>query len=104
VGPPTVVVDKQGAEVRHVQLEHPRSEWQRVRSIAVEVVTVPELDFSEAFWSVTGEDISWGAPVEVVVGADELRSRLFAFDGFNATAYDQARQAEAAGQAGTFIC
>ena len=104
MGPPTVVIDDLGAEVRYVDLDHPRIEWWQVREIAVDVVTAPELEYAEAFWSITGEGINWGAPVDIVVGADALRSRLFAFPGFDVSMYEQARQSEAAARAGTFVC
>jgi hypothetical protein len=104
MGAPTVVIDDLGAEVLYVDLEHPRIDWWQVREIAIEVVAAPELGYAEAFWSVVGEGINWGAPVELIVGADVLRSRLFAFPDFDVTVYQRARQAEAAGKAETFVC
>ena len=56
------------------------------------VVVVADLGYSEAFWKISGPGLDIEAPVELVAGADEFNARLFTFRGFDAKAYQAARE------------
>jgi hypothetical protein len=102
-GPPEVVVDSKGVEVRFCPVPQPRIEWHQIREVAVDVVNYGG-GRAEAFWHLGGDGIKFGAPVELVVGSTELNARLFALPGFDMNAYRQARAAEAQGKPGWFWC
>jgi hypothetical protein len=102
--PPEVLVDAATAEVRFNGVPQWRIEWAAIREVAVEVSVVEEVGYSEAFWQLTGGGVDFGCPVELVAGADEFNARVFALPGFDHEAYRQAREAEAAGRPGRFVC
>jgi hypothetical protein len=102
--PPSVVLNDGGAEVQFDGARQWGVDWSQVREIAIEVLVVANVDYSEAFWKLTGPSVEFVAPVELVVGADELNARLFAFPGFDHVAYQRAREAEAKAEAGLFVC
>jgi hypothetical protein len=102
--PPSVVLIDGGAEVQFDGVRQLGVDWSQVREIAIEVVIVATEGYSEAFWKLSGPGVEFGAPVELVVGADEFNARLFAFPGFDHVAYQRAREAEAKAQAGLFVC
>lgn len=102
--PPSVVMNSSGAEVQFDGIRQWGLDWSNVREIAIEVSVVADLGYSEAFWKITGPGIDFGAPVELVVGADEFNARLFAFPGFDRDVYQRAREAEAKGEPGFFVC
>jgi hypothetical protein len=102
--PPSVVVNDGGAEVQFDGIRQWRLDWSSVREIAIDVSVVADLGYSEAFWKITGPGIDFGAPVELVVGADEFKARLFEFPGFDRATYQRAREAEARAEPGVFVC
>ena len=102
--PPSVVLNDRGAEVQFDGVRQWALDWPNVREIAIEVFVVAKVAYSEAFWKITGPGVDFGAPVELVVGADEFNARLFAFPGFDREAYQRARQAEAKAEPGLFVC
>ncbi len=59
---------------------------------------------AEGFWDLVGGPVPLGVPVEIVAGSDAFNARLFALPGFDTAAYQQAREAEAAGSSGYFVC
>jgi hypothetical protein len=79
--------------------------WSDVERI--EVVTA--LDATEtaamAYWVVTGAPNSppFIAPVDTVAGGHLLRARICSLDGFDDSAFQAAREAEARGENGTFV-
>jgi hypothetical protein len=102
--PPSVVLNDRGADVQFDGVRQWNLEWPNIREIAVEVHVVADVGYSEAFWKITGPGVDFGAPVELVVGADEFNARLFSFPGFDHNAYRRARVAEAAAKPGLFVC
>jgi hypothetical protein len=106
IGPPTVVIDHAGAEVRFSDREAWRIEWGALIEVGVNVVVSPEGDYSEGFWALNGPTPADGfeAPVEVVAGSDAFNDRLFDLPGFDAAAYVRARKAEVRGEPGYFLC
>jgi hypothetical protein len=102
--PPSVVLNRGGAEVQFDGVRQWGLDWSSVHEIAIEVTVVADLGYSEAFWKITGPGVDFGAPVELVVGADEFNARLFQFPGFDRAAYERARQAEAKAEPGFFVC
>ena len=102
--PPAVVLTDGGAEVHFDGVRQWGIAWSQVREIAVEVLVVADAGYSEAFWKLTGPGVEFGAPVEVVVGADEFNERLFAFPGFDHAAYQRAREAEEKAKPGLYVC
>ncbi len=101
--PPEVVVDEVGAEVRFNRVPQWRIEWSQVTQVAVDVIDYGGGD-AEGFWDLAGGPVPFGVPVEIVAGSDAFNARLFALRGFDMAAYQQAREAEAAGKAGYFVC
>src|SRR5262249_46865611 len=101
--PPEVVVNDTGAEVLFNGIPKWRIEWSQVREVAIDIVTDGDRYF-EAFWGLSGEGVNFGCPVELVAGHDAFNARLFALPGFDVEAYRQAREAEAAGRPGHFLC
>ena len=102
--PPSIVLNDRGAEVQFDGVRQWSLEWPNVREIAIEVHVFADVGYSEAFWRITGPGVEFGAPVELVVGADEFNSRLFSFPGFDHEAYGRAREAEAIAKPGLFVC
>jgi hypothetical protein len=60
--------------------------------------------YAECFWELAGGEVPFGVPVEIVIGSEAFNAGLFALPGFDMAAYRQAREAEAAGKAGHFVC
>jgi hypothetical protein len=102
--PPSVVLNNGGAEVQFDGIRQWGLDWSNVREIAIEVWVVADMGYSEAFWKITGPGVDFGAPVELVVGADELNARLFQFPGFDRAVYQRARDAEVKAEPGVFVC
>jgi hypothetical protein len=102
--PPALVLTDGGAEIQLNGVRQWGLDWPSVRQIAIEVIVVVDIGYSEAFWKITGPGLDFGAPVELVVGADEFKARLFAFPGFDRAAYRRAREAEVNAEPGFFIC
>jgi hypothetical protein len=103
-GPPALVLDPQGVTAWLGGEPHSRILWSQVESAALEVITAPALDYSEAFWRLAGDGVEFVAPVEIIVNAEQLNQRLFSLPGFDVAAYRRAREAEAQGRAGEFVC
>lgn len=101
--PPEVVLDDSGAEVRFNRVPQWRIEWSQVRQVAVDVIDYGG-GHAEGFWELTGGEVPFGVPVEIVAGSEPFNARLFALPGFAMAVYRQAREAEAAGIAGFFVC
>ena len=102
--PPSVELSDGGAEVQFDGVRQWGIDWPQVCEIAIEVHVVADVGYSEAFWKLTGPGVEFGAPVELVAGADEFNMRLFAFHGFDQETYKRAREAEAKAEAGLFVC
>ena len=103
-GPPALVLDSQGVTAWLGGEPHFRILWSQVESVAVEVITASSMNYSEAFWRLAGDGVEFAAPVEVIVNAEQLNQRLFSLPGFDTAAYRRAREAEAQGRPGEFIC
>jgi hypothetical protein len=101
--PPEVVVDEAGAEVRFNRVPQGWIEWSQVRQVAVDVIDYGG-GHAEGFWDLAGAPVPFGVPVEIVAGSEAFNARLFGLPGFDMTAYQRAREAEAAGGAGYFVC
>ena len=101
-GPPAVVLDDDGvtAWLNGKPASHVR--WAKLERLSI-IVTVCA-DWSEGFWILTGAGQEFGAPVDLVVNADQLKDRLLALPGFDMTAYERARRAESDSQEGEFVC
>ncbi len=102
-GPPAVVLDDAGVTAWLTGKPAFHIRWKQVEKVSI-TVTVYDTDWAEAFWSLTGAGQKLGAPVDMVVNADQLKDRLFALPGFDMTAYEQARQAESDSEEGEFVC
>jgi hypothetical protein len=103
-GPPAVVVDDEGVTVWLAGEAHWRILWSQLASVDIGIEAVPEMGYFEAFWCLTGDGAEVVVPVEVIVNADELNNRLFELPGFDMEMYHRAREAEAQGLTGEFIC
>lgn len=103
-GPPAVVLDAEGVTAWLSGEAHSRILWSQITSVEVVILTATNLDYAEAFWRLAGEGVEFIAPVEVIVNADQLNDRLFTLPGFDMEAYRRAREAEARGESGEFIC
>jgi hypothetical protein len=99
--PPTVTFDDVGAVVLFDEVPQWRIAWSPVRKIEVYIHTVPDLEYSEAFWRLAGDGVTFDAPIDLIAGGEEY---LQAFPGFDHAAYEQAKEAEARGDASTFLC
>ena len=107
-GPPAVVLDDQGIGAWLGGVCEYYIRWTEIRTIEIDVVGYGDMG-AEAFWAIYGADRakdapSFFAPVELVVGGDELTGRLRSIPGFDEKAFKQARAAEDRGEAGTFLC
>jgi hypothetical protein len=78
--------------------------WPQLTSVEIGIVTAPEMDYSEAFWRLTGECVEVVVPVEVIVNAAQLNARLFKLPGFDMEMYHRARDAESQSLPGEFVC
>ena len=92
-GPPTVVLDDDGVTAWLTGKPAFHIRWEQVERVSI-IVTVYDSDWAEAFWSLTGAGQEFGAPVDMVVNADQLKNRLFALPGFDMAAYERARKSE----------
>ena len=82
--------------------------WLDIRTVEIEVITSGEV-YAEAFWAINGSQSTPGnfafyAPVELVVGGDELTAKLSSMEGLDHEAFKRARIAEDRGEEGTFLC
>jgi hypothetical protein len=98
------VLDAEGVTAWLSGEAHSRILWSQITSVEVGIVTAPNLGYAEAFWRLAGEGVEFVAPVELIVNADHLNERLFTLPGFDMEAYRRAREAEARGESGEFIC
>src|SRR5215472_5794414 len=103
-GPPAVVLDDEGVTSWLGGEPYQRILWSQIELVEVSIVTVPDADYSEAFWGLRGAGLQFAAPVEVVVNGDQLTEKLLALPGFDMGAYRRARDAEARGEGGEFLC
>ena len=74
--------------------------WSELEKVVVVNATAGD-SYCESFWVLTGGRAEVVAPVEVVMGADELNARLLALPGFDRQALARARQSESLGRAGS---
>lgn len=103
-GPPTVLLDDAGVTMWLGGKAYSRILWSQLTSLEIEIVTAPEMGYSEAFWRLTGECVEVVVPVELIVNADELNARLFELPGFDMEMYHRSREAESQGLPGEFVC
>jgi hypothetical protein len=103
-GPPAIVLDAEGVTEWLGGRAHSRILWSQLESVEIGVALAPDVGYSEAFWRLAGGGVEFIAPVELIVNADQLRTKLFALPGFDMGAYRRGREAEAVGQPGEFIC
>lgn len=101
-GPPTVQITNDEAIVWFDGNETYRIKWSDVTEISISINVIEELEYSEAFWMLNSGE--FGAPLDMVVGADELREKLISFRGFDQEKYQEAILAESQGEQGYFIC
>ena len=102
--PPEVVVDGQGAKVQFAVVVQWRIDWSEVHEIAVEVLVNADLEYSEAYWKLSGGTGEFWSPLDVIMGADVLTDRLFEFPGFDIEGFQKAWGAEGDGKPGVFVC
>jgi hypothetical protein len=81
-GPPAVVLDSEGVTAWLEGEPRCRILWSQVESVAIEVITDPDLDYSEAFWMLAGGGAEFSAPIEVVVNAEQLNQEVVRAAGF----------------------
>lgn len=81
-----------------------RVRWDDIQIVEIDVVVIdePALQYSEAFWDVNNGE--FGAPVEMVAGAEAMRERFMALPRFDVSALDAALEAEQTMTAGRFVC
>lgn len=102
--PPAIVTDGTGARVQFDGVTQWQIAWADVREVAIETHVVLEVDYSEAFWHLTGEGLEFVAPVEIIVGAEDFNATVFALPGFDLDSYRKARRAEAESRISRFVC
>ena len=102
--PPAVVLDQDGAEVQFDGIRQWHILWSQIREIIVEVTVMRDIGDSEAFWHLEGDGVKFMAPVEIVMGAEALKARLFAFPGFDQASFQRAMEAEKQARPGEFVC
>lgn len=101
-GPPTVEVNSEEAVMWFDGKPAYRIGWDEVIKIGIDINVVEELEYSEAFWVLNdGEFVS---PVDMIVGAEELSTKLFSFTGFIKKQYQNALVAEKNIKEGYFLC
>jgi len=66
--------------------------WDEILENGIDINVVEEQGYSEAFWVLN--DGKFGSPVDMIVGAEELKAKLFSFSGFNEKQYQNALIAE----------
>ena len=103
-GPPALVLDAEGVTAWLSGQAHARILWSQIEAVEIGIVLAPDVGYSEAFWRLAGGGVEFFAPIELIVNADQLGARLFALPGFDTEAYHRGREAEAAGEAGEFVC
>lgn len=101
-GPPTVQVTSEEGIVWFDGESAYRIKWDEVEEIGVDISVVEELEYSEAFWVLN--DGKFGSPVDMIVGAEELKSKLFSFSGFDEKQFEKALVAEKEIKEGYFLC
>ena len=103
-GPPALVIDAEGVTAWLGRDALCRILWSQITLVEIAIVGATDLGYAEAFWRLSGEDVEFIAPVEVIVNADQLRDRLFMLPDFDAEMYRRAREAEAQGELRAFTC
>lgn len=99
--PPRVVVD--ATSVSTSVAPYAELSWSQVDRVAV-VNVVGGNGYSECFWVLSGGGERLVAPVELVMGAEELNARISSLPGFDEGALQRARRAEAEGVPGEWVC
>ena len=99
--PPHVVVD--ATTVSTSVARHTELSWSQLERVAV-VNVVADNGYSECFWVLSGGGNRVVAPVEIVMGAEDLNARLSRLPGFDAAELEHARRAEAEGVPGEWVC
>src|SRR5262245_12534603 len=99
--PPHVTVDADGVSASVPPGSRVR--WRELERVVIQTVT-GGAEYSEAFWVLTGGGQKLVAPVEIVMGAEQLNAWLLALPGFDTVSLAQARLAEAASREGEFLC
>ena len=101
-GPPAVEVKSKEGIIWFDGEPAYRISWDEVIEIGIDINVVEELDYSEAFWVLN--DGKFGSPVDMIVGAEELKAKLFSFSGFNEKQFQKALVAEKNIKEGYFLC
>ena len=101
-GPPTVQVTSEEGIIWFDGEAAYRIKWDEVVEIGIDINVVEELDYSEAFWVLN--DGKFGSPIDMIVGAEELKVKLFSFSGFDKEQYQKALVAEEEIKEGYFLC
>lgn len=102
--PPTVRCDAQGVVMLFDGVPQWSIRWSQIQKAAIEVVAIPDADWAEGSWILTGDDVSFYSPTEIVVGSEDLNARLFSLPGFDLAEFQRAKDAEANRQDGFFMC
>lgn len=77
--------------------------WSQLEKVLLVNVTAGN-GYSECFWVLSGGGSEVVTPVDVALGAEELTEQLLSLPGFVRSAWEDARRAEALGQAAEFLC
>ncbi|MGH9460534.1 MAG: hypothetical protein ACRD1X_04920 [Vicinamibacteria bacterium] len=106
--PPRVEFDETGIAAWLSGVREFYIRWSDICTVEIDVVDYCDTD-AEAFWLIDGSQSTPGAPafyapVELIVGGDELTARLRSLAGFDHEAFKRARIAEGRGEAGRFLC
>lgn len=101
-GPPAVQVTDDEGIVWLDGLDAFRIKWTEVSEIGIEVMVVEEVDHCEAFWILNGG--TFGAPLDMVVNADQLKEKLMSFAGFDHFQYEVALDCEREHKAAYLMC
>jgi len=99
--PPRIRVDTTGVSTSVAP--HTEMSWSQLERAAV-VNVVADNGYSECFWVLSGGGTRVVAPVEIVMGAEDLNARLSSLPGFDEAELQRARRAEAEGVAGEWVC
>jgi hypothetical protein len=99
--PPRVLLDTTGVSTSVAP--HTELSWSQLERVAV-VNVVADNGYSECFWVLSGGGKRVVAPVEIVMGAEDLNARLSSLPGFDEGALQRARRAEAEGAPGEWVC
>src|SRR4030095_12795302 len=92
--PPHVVVD--ATTVSTSVAPHTELSWSQLDRVAV-VNVVADNGYSECFWVLSGGGKRVVAPVELVMGAEDLTARIFGLPGLDEEVLKRARRAAAEG-------